>query len=78
VAATNYPHGSDRLTNQSEGNRDATKNCTCVDTVANDERDSILGYGAVCYGIHLPKFRLNVLPPSSEIFYLEYGESKLL
>jgi hypothetical protein len=44
VAATNYPHGSDRLTNQRDGNRDATKNCLNVEAQANYRRDSIPGY----------------------------------
>jgi len=44
VAATNYPHGSDRLTNQRDGNRDATKNCCYVEAQANDRRCYIPGY----------------------------------
>ena len=45
VAATNYPHSSDRLTNQRDGNRDAKKNCYYVESQAKDGRDSIAGYG---------------------------------
>ena len=45
MAATNYPHGSDRLTNQRDGNRDATKKIVAnVDAQANERRDSIPGY----------------------------------